>query len=381
MIRTFKPVIFFIAIVFFATPLFTNASTITLSPSSVVVREGESFNIDVTINAPGTQEYTVKMDTVFTPEVVRINTWNFGSQWTVLRQPGYDSFNNTTGSLTRTGGYPSGFTGSVKFGTANFIAGKPGKGTISVTGNSFVFNAASQNTYTGGNVVNIEVLPAVKKEPAPKPDPIVTPKPEPDLIDYTFDIALVLDKPVFSSGEKVTSLVHLTNLSSEVSSLDVPINYSIFDANGNLVFTDSTLVDLSSTNKQFKYQANVSKLPPGIYSIVSSVALENMTSPAESKGHFRIESEVVVEVITDQYLNNTLLYIIAALLLGLLIGGLIARRRNGKEEKEVEGEDVESDVIREVASVEEEDKIEKPARKTKKKTTKKGSKTSKAKSK
>jgi len=280
----------------------------------VRVYEGDTFRITVNTNAPTTREYTVKMDAAFTPNVMRLSSWDFGSQWTVLRQPGYDYFDNVSGILTRTGGYPGGFTGSVRFGTATFIAGKPGKGVISLTNNSFIFNEASQNTYTGSNIVTVEVLPAIKKPPPPPPE-------------RTFDIALVLDKPVFVAGESIDFLLHLTNLSTKFEKLAVPVVYTVFNTYGEVVIEDHSEIDLNTVNKILAQKIDLPSapsLPVGMYSIAAQVDDDNLTTPARTVGYFRIEgiTEPVVELVTPKYPNNFLIYIIIALLIGLIVGGL-----------------------------------------------------------
>lgn len=316
--KIFKNLLLILFFSFVVLPIATQASTISLSPASVVVHEGETFNIAVNVNAPTTREYTVKMDMSFTTGIMRISTWNFGSQWTVLRQPGYDSFDNTTGTLIRTGGYPAGFTGSTRFGVATFVAGRPGKGTISLTNGSFVFNEASQNTYAGANVVNIEVLPAAKKEPAP-----VVPPP---VIKKNFDIALVLDQSAWRPGEEITGLLHLTNLSSKVESLEVPIRYKILGTSGAVVLEGNYgPVALEGVNKRTEFKVGVVDFPPGMYSIAAEVGYDDLEKPAISVGHFRIEAEPVVKIVKPKYSS---FYIIIALLVGLLLGALIARYKH-----------------------------------------------------
>lgn len=318
--KIFKNLILILLLSFTILPMVTQASTISLSPASVVVHEGETFNISVNVNAPTTREYTVKMDMSFTTGIMRISTWNFGNEWTVLRQPGYDSFDNTTGILIRTGGYPAGFTGPTRFGVATFVAGRPGKGTISLTNGSFVFNEASQNTYTGANVVNVEVLPATKKEPAP-----VVPPP---VVKRNFDIALVLDKPAWRSGETITGLLHLTNL-SKVTALEVPIRYKVLDASGAVMLDgDYEPVSLEGVNARTEFKIDMVDLPPDMYSVVAEVAYDNLEKPAISIGHFRIDDEPVVELVKPKYSNLTTLFSLIALLIGLIIGALIARYKH-----------------------------------------------------
>lgn len=151
------------------------AATITFSPTKVTAHVGESFTLSVNANASGTTAYTVKAAASFTPGLLRLSTWNYGGAWMALRQPGYDSFDNALGTLVRTAGYAQGFTGSVPFAKAVFVAQSIGTGTIKITSGSAIYDAASANVYTGGNAVDVTVLPAVPKPAAPAPAPPPTP--------------------------------------------------------------------------------------------------------------------------------------------------------------------------------------------------------------
>ncbi len=134
-----------------------------LTPAQIPVHVGEPFSVVVGVDAQAKPQYTSKMDAVFTAPIVRFSTWSLGDQWIGLRQSGYDSLDNAAGTLTRTAGYPGGFSGTAYFGTITFVAERAGQATITLGPNSFIYNEESKNTYTGANTVVIDVLPAVLK--------------------------------------------------------------------------------------------------------------------------------------------------------------------------------------------------------------------------
>ena len=148
-------------------PLTSQAATITFNPTKITVRAGETFSVGVDIHSPDAKAFTIKMDGAFTPKILRFSGWTFDDLWNVLRQPGYDSVNNTLGTFIRTAGYGGGFTGNIHYANARFIGNSVGSGTISVSSSSFILNTNSQNIYTGANQVAVTVLPAVVATPSP----------------------------------------------------------------------------------------------------------------------------------------------------------------------------------------------------------------------
>lgn len=272
-----KNICIVLAAAFFTlTPWLAQASTVSLSPDTISVHQGDTFSVAVAVNAT-TPSYTVKINASFTPTVLRLATWTFNNAWTALRQSGYDSFSNARGTMVRTGGYANGFTGNMTFGTATFVAAQEGKGTIALNANSFVYDGASQNTYTGANQVTVQVLPAVSKVTAQAP---------PTPVDHTFDIAMELPKPSFAPGEAIPLLVHLTNLSSVAEKLQVPIHYTLFNTNGDVVFDQKDTSALDGVNTKFNYQPTLPALAQDTYTLVAQVEYKGMAEPAQSKSVF-----------------------------------------------------------------------------------------------
>lgn len=130
----------------FASPLFA-ATTVSLSPATINVTPGQKFNVVVTVNPSGTNNYAEKIELNYPKEVLEVNSFTFANKWIPLTQSGYDS--NTDGVLIKTAGYPAGINGSTVFGTVSFTAKKAGTGTIKIGTSSLAFEASAQTAITG----------------------------------------------------------------------------------------------------------------------------------------------------------------------------------------------------------------------------------------
>lgn len=121
------------------------ATTISLSPASVSVTQGESFNLTIGVNPQGIKNYTVKVELEYPADLLEVKSFNFSSGWMALSQSGYDLIDNTNGLLIKTAGYPGGTPISVTFGTVSFSAKKSGNGVIKLSSNSMALDAENQN--------------------------------------------------------------------------------------------------------------------------------------------------------------------------------------------------------------------------------------------
>ncbi|OGD25787.1 hypothetical protein A2819_00695 [Candidatus Azambacteria bacterium RIFCSPHIGHO2_01_FULL_40_24] len=124
-------------------------TTISLSPSIVDVKEGQTFNFIISINSQTVKSYMVKSEIKFPSDILEVQSFSFGSNWVQLSQPGYDLIDNTNGVLIKTAGYPGGLMSQADFGTIVFKAKKNGAGTVQVTGNSIALNAENLNVIIG----------------------------------------------------------------------------------------------------------------------------------------------------------------------------------------------------------------------------------------
>lgn len=304
-------------------PLGASAATITFSPTKVSVHTGDSFTVNVNINSPDATIYTVKAMGTFTPKILRLSTWNYDDEtWTVLRQPGYDAFSNTLGTFIRTAGVGGGFTGTTRFAKATFVAGAVGKGTITLDPNSLIYDSNSANVYTGTNQVTVDVLPPVVKVPVVTPVVPTTPTAPTTPAPPSFDIALELSKPAIQPGEPMVVQVHLTNSSTAVEQLQVPVHYTITKSDGTVVLDEESTITLNSINSEFTYQPNLNNLPPDTYTLTASIEYPNMLQPVVSKAFFTIQAPTAAVKPVTVYKTSPYL-IVLFLIIGIICGAVL----------------------------------------------------------
>ena len=140
------------------------ATTASITPSTVSVANGQSFNVVVSVNPSGTKNYAEKLEVNYPADLLQVSAFNLGSNWIPLTQTGYDSIDNTNGILIKTGGYTSGITTLTPFGTITFVAKKSGTGTITIGNNSQAFEVSSQTPITGsGSKFTISTAKVIQK--------------------------------------------------------------------------------------------------------------------------------------------------------------------------------------------------------------------------
>jgi hypothetical protein len=163
------------------------ATTVSLSPVNVSVKEGQTFSMAVSIDPQSVKNYTVKLEMKYPADLVEAKSFSFGSNWMALSQTGYDSIDNVNGVLIKTAGYPGGLASNAFFGTIVFKAKKSGNAAIQIAGNSLALDAGNQNVISGLPVESlVSVSPVIQQaEPektVPQTNPSeqegITPEPE-----------------------------------------------------------------------------------------------------------------------------------------------------------------------------------------------------------
>jgi hypothetical protein len=142
------------------------ATTVSLSPASVSVKSGQSFNVSVAVDSQGTNNYVEKVELDYPADMLQVNSFTLNSAWMALTQSGYDLTDNTNGVLIKSAGYPGGFSSATAFGTVSFYAKKAGNGTITIGNNSLAFEVNSQSALSGAPIAFTITAPAVT---VPKP--------------------------------------------------------------------------------------------------------------------------------------------------------------------------------------------------------------------
>jgi len=147
------------------------ATTVSLSPASVNVVSGKSFNVVVAVNPQGASNYTEKIELDYPADLLQVKSFSLGSNWMALSQTGYDLIDNTNGKLIKTAGYPGGISSSATFGTISFYAKKAGSGTIKLGSGSLALDANNQNVLSGAPSISVAItapasVPAAPSAPA-----------------------------------------------------------------------------------------------------------------------------------------------------------------------------------------------------------------------
>ncbi len=160
--------VFAVAGFFLLTPLFSQAASLSVSPGTGVYKTGSTFTVTVAVNTSGVPVNACDGTLSFNPRELSVVAVSRGASifnlWTT--EP---AFSNTAGTVTFSGGVPTGFTGT--FGnvmTVTFRALTSGSARVSLTGASVlaadgrgtnVLTTMNGGTYT---------LSAVESQPAPE---------------------------------------------------------------------------------------------------------------------------------------------------------------------------------------------------------------------
>lgn len=167
----------FLAILALAVVTPVSAGTLALTPTTVSVRAGQTLTLTLSANPQAEANYTVKASVAFTADVLEVTNFTLNSEWMGLAQPGYDSIDNTGGTLVKSAAYPKGFIAPKTFGTITLRAKKAGSASVAVVpGSSLMLNASGTNTYTGTSSVTVVVSGIVVDLGTPTPTATAKPK-------------------------------------------------------------------------------------------------------------------------------------------------------------------------------------------------------------
>lgn len=168
------------------------ATTVSFNPASFSVTEGQTFSASVFVNPQGTGNYTLKLEIGYPADLLRVNSFSHTSGWMPLAQPGYDSINNTSGTLIKTAGYPGGVTSNAQFGTVSFTALKSGSGNIRVvSANSFALDNQNNNVISQAQMQAGVSITAVTQPADRGPEPTPPAPEEPTTIEEVADVDVV----------------------------------------------------------------------------------------------------------------------------------------------------------------------------------------------
>ncbi len=137
------------------------ATSVSFTPVTVSVRQGQVFTLTIGVNPQEVKNYTAKTELRYPADLLEVKSFTFANGWSPLTQSGYDLTDNANGTLIKTAGYPGGVSSATSFGTVSFLAKKSGNGIISLNSNSFALDANNQNVLSGTPAVSFNVTAPV----------------------------------------------------------------------------------------------------------------------------------------------------------------------------------------------------------------------------
>ena len=155
----------------FALPFVASAASFVVTPSSGSYIKGDTITLNINVSPSSSTVYTAMLDARFSPEVFEVVSFSFNDSMLPLKQSGYDALNNTTGVLTKTGGYTGGASSVTSFGTLVLRAKESGTGTFTIADSSKLLDSNNtdqqRGTQTASFVVTAKPVAVVKPATAP----------------------------------------------------------------------------------------------------------------------------------------------------------------------------------------------------------------------
>jgi len=185
----------------FLFPLAANAASFVVSPASGSYAAGNTITLQVSVNPAGATIYTAMLDARFSPETFEVVSFTLNDALLPLKQSGYDALNNTTGVLTKTGGF-TGITSTASFGTAVLRAKVSGAGTFTIADTSKLLDGSNADQQSGVQTMTYTIAAA----PIEKPAQNTTVKPVPTKTDTSIKAATSSTKTTEATSGQVAAV-------------------------------------------------------------------------------------------------------------------------------------------------------------------------------
>ncbi|MBI2578043.1 MAG: hypothetical protein HYV77_04410 [Candidatus Wildermuthbacteria bacterium] len=161
------------------------ATSYLLSPPSIQTSPGKTLILFLSIDPRGIKNYTGKVELKYPPDLLEVQSFQFGNNWIPLTQGEYSLIDNTRGVLIKTAGFPQGTSAPAFFGSVLFSAKKAGSAAIEIGNGSFALDKENKNLFVGTGAkafvtITAVQLPApspVRQSPSPRPAPTPTTSP------------------------------------------------------------------------------------------------------------------------------------------------------------------------------------------------------------
>lgn len=309
------------------------AAKIIMSPPSSKSMVGKLVTVNLDIDPETDRVYTVKADIRFPSDLVSVDSWTFNKDWIGLRQPEYDSLNNSAGILVRSAGFTGGVIERKRFGTIIFKTKTEGTATISINGKSFTLDADgnNKNSSNGTATIIINKSDIIKENKIDKPN-------QDKVLPLVYSSNVVKDNLYID--EPIIVLTKLKNDNAKM--INAKVITTLYNNNGQVLSTkeDDVAVDTQTDTVQ---QLPITNINIGSYSVVNEITYAGQASPQKITSSFNViadKTKEVPHVITDNEMMNyiwtntmTWILLIAVALLCTIVGYSMARSAIVKNKK------------------------------------------------
>lgn len=243
--------------------------------SSFDVNVGDTLTFDLKVNpAAGSPVYTVGATLKYDPVTLQYSDASVDKAWLPLSRAPYEVTDTTSGTVTRTAGYPQGLTGTAPFTHYVFKAIAPGDTKVVIT-QGMALDA--DNNDSGLQVKTIAIHVHGKETPTPTTE---TPAPAAKKAQpQTVNLEISGPTAFYSDETYSFGIQHGLKVAQDTTGTT---SISVFDQNGQEVYTsDQNFTMATDTNLTYEIPANA--VQPGDYTIVATSKYDNQKSPTTAK--------------------------------------------------------------------------------------------------
>jgi len=141
----------------FALPFVASASSFVITPSNGSYTKGDTVTLHISVDPAGSTIYTAMLNAQFPSDIFEVVSFTLNDSMLAMKQSGYDSINNVTGTLVKTGGYAGGISSVTPFGTLVLKAKGSGTGTLTINNTSKLLDSNNTNKQIGSQVASFKI--------------------------------------------------------------------------------------------------------------------------------------------------------------------------------------------------------------------------------
>lgn len=148
-----------------ALPAFASAASFVVTPDASSYSAGDTITLNISVDPEGTSVYAAMLDAHFSTSTLEVSSFTMNDKVLALKQPGYDLVDNTSGTLTKTGGYPGGIATTTPFATLVLHAKQGGTATFTVADASLLFDSKNNDQQHGDKTTTLTIAGTIAKTP------------------------------------------------------------------------------------------------------------------------------------------------------------------------------------------------------------------------